>query len=337
MEALKPAGSGSGATLKASVRRLLPALDVVLAPLVAPAAVLLRLVRTAGLHRLPLCRRVLVGIGLLPIRRHYYEPLFDPRDLRSSLDGDRPLPGIDLRIGEQLSLLRELRTAGAEIADLTATATATTDLSFHFGNVAFESGDAEIWYALIRHLRPRTIIEIGSGHSTKLAARAIERNRRDDASYRCRHVCIEPYEMPWLEKLGVEVVRRRVEEVGADFFASLAAGDILFIDSSHIIRPQGDVLFEFLELLPTLSPGVVVHVHDVFTPRDYLQPWVTEQVRLWNEQYLLEAFLTDNARWEVVLALNHLHHHHYDDLAKACPFLTPDREPGSFYIRRGGA
>lgn len=326
MEALRPV------TIKTSLQSLLPALDVVLAPLVAPAAVLLRLVRTAGLHRLPLCRRVLVSIGLLPVRRHYYEPLFHPRDLRASFDRDRPLPGVDLRVDEQLSLLRELRSTREEIADLSVTP--TTDLSFHFGNIAFESGDAEIWYAVIRHLRPRTIIEIGSGYSTRLAARAIERNSLDDASYRCRHVCIEPYEMPWLEKLGVEVVRRRVEDVGAEFFASLTSGDILFIDSSHIIRPQGDVLFEFLELLPTLCPGVVVHVHDVFTPRDYLEPWVIQQVRLWNEQYLLEAFLTHNANWEVMLALNHLHHHHYEELAGACPFLTRDREPGSFYIRR---
>ena len=74
--------------------------------------------------------------------------------------------------------------------------------------------------------------------------------------------------------------------------------DILFIGSSHVIRPQGDVLFEYLELLPTLKRGVIVHVHDIFSPRDYPQSWLLDEVRLWNEQYLLEAFLTDNEHWK---------------------------------------
>ena len=78
------------------------------------------------------------------------------------------------------------------------------------------------------------------------------------------------------------------------FFAKDKKNDILFIDSSHIIRPQGDVLFEYLEILPILNPGVVVHIHDIFSPKDYLDNWIINDHLFWNEQYLLEAFLSFN-------------------------------------------
>ncbi len=140
--------------------------------------------------------------------------------------------------------------------------------------------------------------------------------------------------MPWLEKTEVTVIREKVENVDISFFSELGEGDILFIDSSHIIRPEGDVLFEYLQLLPTLKKGVIVHVHDIFSPRNYPEVWLRDDVRFWNEQYLLEAFLTHNASWDVIGSLNYLHHNHYEELKKVCPFLTQDREPGSFYLQK---
>jgi hypothetical protein len=206
--------------------------------------------------------------------------------------------------------------------------------AFRFGNGNFESGDADYWYQFVRTTRPNRIIEIGSGHSTLLTRVAIAGAQSDAPGYTCEHICIEPYEMPWLESEGVKVIRSRVEDLETTFFGQLEAGDVLFIDSSHVIRPQGDVLFEFLELLPKLKVGVVVHVHDIFTPKDYPATWITGEVRFWNEQYLLEAFLSHNSQWQILGALNFLHHHFPEALAAKCPFLTPDREPGSFYIQR---
>jgi hypothetical protein len=109
---------------------------------------------------------------------------------------------------------------------------------------------------------------------------------------------------------------------------------VLFIDSSHVIRPHGDVLFEYLEVLPTLKPGVLVHVHDIFSPKNYSARWLVQELRLWNEQYLLEAFLTHNDRWEIICSLNYLKHKQYDRLQAVAPMLTPTGEPGSFYMRR---
>jgi hypothetical protein len=140
--------------------------------------------------------------------------------------------------------------------------------------------------------------------------------------------------MPWLEEAGVSVVRKKVEEVELSFFSQLQENDILFIDSSHIIRPRGDVLFEYLELLPSLNTGVIVHVHDIFSPKNYLKQWLQDEIRFWNEQYLLEAFLSHNSSWKIVAALNYLHHNHYEKFKLVAPYLRPEREPGSFYIQK---
>jgi len=280
---------------------------------------------------MPLCKRALMHVGVFPITNHYHEPLFDTGILIRPLDQNRELPGIDWNTDEQLKLLssfcfnEEFKGLPIEKVD---------ELTFHINNGFFESGDAEYLYNLIRLKKPAIIIEIGSGHSTLMAIKAIKKNKEEIAGYKCKHLCIEPYESPWLEKTGVTVIRQKVEDVDKSMFSELGNGDILFIDSSHIIKPQGDVLFEYLEVLPSLHTGVIVHIHDIFSPKDYFKKWVIDEVRFWNEQYLLEAFLTNNRDWKIIGALNYLHHNHFEQLAKKCPFLTKDREPGSFYMEK---
>jgi len=317
--------------MKRLIQRILPAADLVLAPLVLPAAWLLKQIRRAGVHRLPLCRSVLMNVGVFPIRNHYYEPQFDHRAPAPNFSRDRALPGIDWNVSGQLEMLSKFVYSG-ELADLPREK--PDSLGFYLGNDQFGSGDAEYWYQLIRAAKPRRVVEIGSGNSTLMAIRALRRNKDDDPSYACEHVCIEPYEMPWLEATGAKVIRKKIEEVELAFFSRLQENDILFIDSSHIIRPQGDVLFEYLELLPSLNRGVVVHVHDIFSPQNYPVRWLKDEVRFWNEQYLLEAFLSHNQSWKIVGALNFLRHHHYEQLKSVAPYLAPDREPGSFYIQK---
>ena len=142
---------------------------------------------------------------------------------------------------------------------------------------------------MIRHLKPKRIIEIGSGFSTLVAVEAIQKNKSE--GYPTTLTCIEPFEFSWLEELpDVKVIRERVENIPIDYFSALEAGDILFIDSSHIIRPGNDVLFEYLHILQALQKGVMVHIHDIFSPKHYPRAWMVEQQLFWNEQYLLEAF-----------------------------------------------
>ena len=142
--------------------------------------------------------------------------------------------------------------------------------------------------------------------------------------------------MPWLKELDVNLIREKVEDVDMNAFEILEENDILFIDSSHIIRPQGDVLFEFLEILPKIKKGVLVHVHDIFTPKDYPDNWILKDHRLWNEQYLLEAFLTCNSNFKIIGAVNHLHHQYSEEIHAKCPVLASQktREPGSFWMVR---
>jgi predicted O-methyltransferase YrrM len=270
-------------------------------------------------------------MGLFPIRDHYYQPLFNDAHLVKPLTEGRTLPGIDWRHDSQVSLLAQFRFAD-ELRALHLEHLPRNDLDFHIDNPSFGSGDAEFLYSMIRHLKPRRVFEVGSGNSTKIAQLAIKRNASEEGSI-AEHVCIEPYEMAWLEQLNIRVIRERVEDVGLDVFGQLESNDLLFIDSSHMIRPQGDVLFAYLELLPSLASGVFVHVHDIFTPRDYPEKWLRTDVIMWNEQYLLEALLSNSNRYEIVAALNYLQHAEYGSLSTVCPYLRPEREPGSFYLK----
>lgn len=313
------------------VRKIIPYADIFLVPFVYPSAWLLKSIRKVGVQRLPLCKKVLFNVGVFPIINHYYEPQFDMRKMKHPFPEERRLPGIDWNIQKQLANLHRFTFSG-ELKEFPLKK--TDDLHYYFDNSSFESGDAEYWYQLIRLKKPTRIFEVGCGYSTLMAIHAIRKNQEENPDYRCKHVCIEPYEMPWLEKTGVSVLRKKVEDVDITFFSELGEDDILFIDSSHIIRPEGDVLFEYLDLIPSLNKGVIVHVHDIFSPRNYLNDWLTSDVKFWNEQYLLEAFLSHNNSWEIVGSLNYLHHRHYEKLKIVCPFLTPDREPGSFYIQK---
>ncbi|QWV95063.1 class I SAM-dependent methyltransferase [Geomonas oryzisoli] len=315
------------------LRRTLPVWEWFLAPFTLLGALLFALIRRGGIERLPLTRRILLQVGVFPISRHYYEPQFDHRAMRRPLDAERPLPGIDWNEAEQIELLGRFHYAD----ELLQFPERPRDgrIEFHYDNAMFPPGDAEILYSMVRHFRPGSVIEIGSGNSTLMVVNALQKNAEEEQGYRCRHICIEPYEMPWLEQTGVTVLRERVESVDRELFATLQAGDILFIDSSHMIRPQGDVLAIYLEILPLLRPGVLVHIHDIFSPQDYPREWVVDEVKFWNEQYLLEAFLTMNREFRVVAGLSYLKLNHYDLLCACCPvFARQGGGPGSMWLRR---
>lgn len=313
-----------------------PFADFMLAPLVFIAAVLMKIVRRLGIWRMPISKAIFDRVGVYPIRDHYYEPMYNhKRHLCGSLRAERYLPGIDLNEAEQLAWLEQFDYAN-ELARISLHP--SPDNLFYYKNPNFSEGDAECLYSMIRYQKPHLIIEIGSGFSTMMAREAIKQNQREDAAFSCRHICIDPYEMPWLNTVnGIEVIRQQVERTDKALFRQMQAGDILFIDSSHIIRPQGDVLTEYLEILPTLNPGVLIHIHDIFTPYDYLDHWLVDEVKFWNEQYLLEAFLSCNPQFKIILALNFLSHEHPAKLEEKFPMLRghlQQTEPKSFWIHK---
>jgi len=310
--------------------------DIILLPLTIIAAFWLKDGRKSRFKYMPVTKKFLFKIGVYPIIDHYYEPMFNPKHLRKSLRDDRDLAGINFNIKKQLDLLNEF-DYNQELLSFPRKKTDNV-LEFSYDYGAYPSGDSEIWYSIIRYFKPNKIIEIGCGSSTLMALNAIRQNKDDDSDYYCNYTCVEPYEQPWLERTEVKVLREKVEELPLNVFKELNEKDILFIDSSHIIRPQGDVLFEILEILPVLKSGVLVHFHDIATPKDYFDEWVCNY--FWNEQYLLEAFLSYNSSYEILLSSNYLFHHYNEKLMAHCPILkldkeeNPKRELGSFWIRR---
>ena len=307
-------------------------MDISLSIVLFPASIIMKLYRQIGTCRLPLCKRILLKVGVFPIIDHYYEPQFDHRNPVKPYSQDRSLPGINWNAPEQLELLRQLAFA-SELGHLESTRIDGVP-PFSYQNALFSYGDADYWYQIIRKARPRRIFEIGSGNSTIVARLAIEKNREEYPEYTCKHVCVEPFENPWLAGAGVTLVKEPAEHVGLTLFSELEKGDILFIDSTHVIKPQGDVLFEYLELLPSLKKGVIVHIHDIFSPKNYSENWLAGDVKFWNEQYLLEAFLTNNNSWRIIGALNYLYHNYKKELESVAPILLSKREPGSFYIEK---
>lgn len=318
-------------------RFILPVIDVAAVPFAIIASIVMKCFREIERREMHmrLTKRIFLKVGVWPILDHYYEPLFQMKHLRHSLRDIRFLPGIDLREDAQVALLKSFDYS-KELNKLPVDYPGA-DGKFYFNNPSFGSGDSEILYSLIRKYKPSKIIEIGSGFSTLMASEAIKQNRKELAAmggYHCEQICIEPYEMPWLEKTSATIIRERLEDVDKKIFRLLDEGDILFIDSSHMIRPQGDVLVEYLEILPQLKKGVLVHIHDVFTPRDYIDSWLYDRVRFWNEQYLMEAFLTCNDQYQVLLAVNYMTQDHFELISSRCPMLKEKRETGSFWIKR---
>lgn len=317
-------------TLTLSIAKIV---DLIGSPITFLSTIWLKVITRFGVLDMKLSEKIFMLLRILPIRDHYYQPLINPKKhLTKSLREDRILPGIDMNTSQQLALLDKFNY-NEDINRIPKKGT-SDDLVYHFQKGGYLSGDVEYLYNIIRFFEPKKIIEIGCGTSTLVAKKAVEDTKKYDESYFCQQICIEPYENSWLEKTGCSIIRKKVEDVPLEEFQKLEKNDILFIDSSHMIRPQGDVLCEFLSVLPILNSGVLVHIHDIFTPKDYLDKWIFNQHLLWNEQYLLEAFLSHNSDFSIIGALNYLRHHHRDALSAKCPIFAKqlDREPGAFWI-----
>jgi predicted O-methyltransferase YrrM len=158
---------------------------------------------------------------------------------------------------------------------------------FNANNSYFRSPDAEILYIMVRMLAPRRIVEVGSGNSTLIIHQAIT-----DGGVEVSHVAVDPQPRTQISKLVDKVYHSKWEETEVEgLLSDLGPNDILFIDSSHEVRVANDVVKLFCNSIPSLSSGVVVHVHDVFLPFDYPEPFCT-RFPGWGEQYFLQAILS---------------------------------------------
>jgi methyltransferase family protein len=277
------------------------------------------------------------GFHVTPV--HFYQPVPDTRTLRDSLWTERgETPGVDFREADQVDLLRSLAADYRSEYERLPREPEGAPYDFYLNNGGFRSVDAEILYCMIRRFKRRRMIEIGSGLSTCLAAGAILKNSDEASSTPCRFTAVDPYPAA-IVRDGIpglsELLATEVQDVPICSFLELEQDDILFIDSSHVLRIGSDVQYECLEILPRLRPGVLVHVHDIFLPAEYPRGWVLGQKRFWTEQYLLQAFLAFNEVFRVLLAASYLHLRRPDVLESAFPSYDRSVEwPGSFWMRR---
>jgi hypothetical protein len=171
-------------------------------------------------------------------------------------------------------------------------------VGFQNDNGFFGPPDSDVLYSIIRKYQPRTFLEIGSGNSTRLVRQAII-----DGGLNCRIVSIDPCPRVDIGGFADTIHKCPVEQLSAaDLSAMLEPGDVLFIDSSHVSTIGSDCTYEFLQLVPALKSGVIVHIHDVTLPWDYPEKWFLQEpcVLKWNEQYLLQAMLMNSPKWKVV-------------------------------------
>jgi hypothetical protein len=279
------------------------------------------------------------GFHVTPV--HFYQPIPDTRTLPDALWNTRSeLVGIDMNDSLQLDLLRKhFPKFRDEYEQLPIKPTAEGD-GFHLNNTLFGGVDALVAYCMVRQFQPRLIIEIGSGLSSLLLAQAAARNGSSNL------ICVEPFPREFLRKgfPGLQsLIEKKVQDINLEFFSQLESGDVLFIDSSHTVKIGGDVNYLLLEVLPRLKPGVIAHIHDIFFPFEYRRDWVMDEFRFWSEQYLLQAFLSFNSEFEVLMGNRYLAHRYPEELEAAFPILESLKAirpssvkwyGGSFWIRR---
>lgn len=265
---------------------------------------------------------------------HFYSPIPSVEDIdravapRQSAD---PLLGIDLREEEQLRLLQRLAKFYPEIPFPNDR---SKRFRFAFDNPSFSWCDAIILFCMIRELRPRRIIEVGSGHTSCLILDTNELffGGGIDCTF------VEPYPELLLQLLRpgevgqTNIIAQKLQDTDPAIFASLGQNDILFIDSSHVAKAGSDVHALFFNILPALSPGVVVHLHDIFARFEYPADWLREG-RGWNEQYLLRAFLQFNTHFRIKLFTGHMLLRHPDFFHQHMPNCFRNAG-GNFWMER---
>jgi hypothetical protein len=292
---------------------------------------------TGLLRRIRRRLRALRGAGTAFPAGHFYSPVVDPATIaQTRVWPHRPdIRGIDFNDASHVQILSEFFPRFMRDYDYPPALPVTPTLASFFGNNPhFSMLDAPALFVLLRAWKPRRIIEVGSGFSTLLMADVNRRFLGHEVSIGC----IDPYPPPFLrhDVDGIErQVERRVQELPLEYFDELQAGDLLFIDSSHVAKTDSDVNFLFFDVFPRLAAGVLVHLHDIFLPHDYPPDWVLGENRSWNEQYLLRALLIHSSGFEVLFGCSYAFWR-YPELVIAA-LANPDGAGyggGSFWMRR---
>lgn len=267
---------------------------------------------------------------------HFYSPVPALSQVRADSARifrvpDRNLAGIDMNEQQQLELLKSFEPLYDELPFLPQ---ATEGFRYRYENEAYSYSDAIFLYCMIRQAQPRRIVEVGSGWSS---CAILDTNERFFDN-RIETVFVEPYPQLLHSLISaadldrIRVLPQRLQDVPLEEFTRLQAGDILFIDSTHVSKVFSDVNVLFFDVLPRLQPGVFVHFHDIFYPFEYPESWIM-QGRAWNEAYLLRAFMQFNAGFRVVLMNTFLEQFHREYFERRMPLCLKNLG-GSIWLQR---
>jgi len=264
----------------------------------------------------------------------YYSPIPSMKEIKAhnfNVPLPELLPGIDLNINEQLNLLDSFEPFYRELpfAD-----EKSEGLRYYYKNGYYSYSDAILLYCMIRHLKPKKIIEAGSGFSSSVTLDTNEKFMGN--AINC--IFIEPYPAR-LESLlknndreNVTIHKKRLQEVPIEVFKGLGENDILFIDSTHVAKFNSDVNYVIHDILPILAHGVHIHFHDVFFPFEYPQKWLLEG-RAWNEQYMLRAFLEYNNNFKIIMFNTYLENMFEAKIKNRFPLLYK-HAGGSLWLKK---
>lgn len=257
-----------------------------------------------------------VGLNILP--SHYYSSVANVNELEKTVkfwQKKSELIGLSAELPKQIENLKNICTPyESEYAD---NKIYLEGMNGHFGP-GFGYIEAQALHAVIRHHKPKMIIEVGSGVSTYCSLKAAELNEVP-----AKVICIEPYPSETLKaNKDIELIEKKVQEVPFDFFQQLKENDLLFIDSSHTVKTGGDVNYLILEILPRLNKGVIVHFHDIYLPYDY-QRDILKNFFQWSETTLLRAFLTFNSKFSIIFCFSMLHYSAKDELKRLFSHYEP--------------
>jgi predicted O-methyltransferase YrrM len=273
--------------------------------------------------------------GLFP-PGHYYSPIPSADDVHN-MDSHpfdhapSEIFGVDMNEEGQIGLLEQLKQFYGQQP---FSAEPSSGLRFYFENGFYSYSDAIFLHCMIRHLQPKRIIEIGSGFSSFVM---LDTNEMFFDG-QIRLTFIEPNDERLRSRLtekdlrATEIISKRVQEVELARFDELAAGDILFVDSSHVAKAGSDVNRILFQILPRLSHGVFIHFHDMFYPFEYPKDWL-EEGRFWNEDYLLRAFLQYNSAFKIRLWNQFLGGYHPEKLRETMP-LCLKNTGGSLWLQK---
>jgi len=278
-----------------------------------------------------------LGIHVLPV--HFYSPVPDTRELRRDLSKwyrEGSFIGVDFNMGEQIQLLDKLRAYHSEYDNLPP----YEKVRMRGFGEGYGEVEAHILHAMVRHLKSSNVIEVGSGISTFFTVNALSLNKKSD-NIGSKILCVDPYPRREINEIKgdcqIEMISRPVQEISAEVFEVLNKGDILFIDSSHIVKINSDVNYLYFEVLPRLNEGVVIHIHDIPFPYPTPDPehWVFRKHQFWTEAALVQAFLMYNTAFKILLSSSYLHYKAPDALKSAFSVYDHERHfPASLWLQK---